>query len=78
MEAQWKIAFRFLVHSATGLLIRRPRPRTGMWSDLRQRLERLWQWSQKSRAERRAAEVRARFWAEVREGQHEAEGQSRP
>jgi hypothetical protein len=29
-------------------------------------------------AERRAAEARARFWAEVREGQREVKGRLRP
>jgi hypothetical protein len=39
-----------------------------MWNDLREVLVRLWHWSQKSAAERRAAKVRARFWADVRAG----------
>jgi len=41
-------------------------------------LARLWQSPQKSSAEQRAAAVRARFWAEVREGQREAKARSRP
>jgi hypothetical protein len=52
-----------------------------MRRDLRQVLEQLWRWSQKSSAERRVAKTRARFWAEVREGQREAEvrnGESQP
>ena len=47
-----------------------------MWNDLREVLVRLWQWSQKSAAERRVAEARARFWAGVREGEREAEAKS--
>ena len=49
-----------------------------MWKRLRQVLARLWHWSRKSPAERRAATTRARFWAEMREGQREAEARSRP
>jgi hypothetical protein len=49
-----------------------------MWKDLRDVLVRFWQWSQKSAAERRVAKERARFWAGVREGEREAEAQSRP
>ena len=45
---------------------------------LREVLVRLWQWSQKSAAERRVAKERARFWAGVREGEREAESHSRP
>jgi hypothetical protein len=48
-----------------------------MWNDLREVLVRLWHWSQKSAAERRAAKVRARFWADVRAGEREAEAHSR-
>jgi len=44
---------------------------------VRRVLARLWRWSQKGRAERRAAETRARFWADAREGQLEAEARSR-
>ena len=44
-----------------------------MWKRLRQALRRLWQRSQSSPDERQAAKLRARFWAEVREGQREAE-----
>jgi hypothetical protein len=44
---------------------------------MRQLLARLWRWSQRGRAERRAAEARARFWTELREGQREAEAHSR-
>jgi hypothetical protein len=49
-----------------------------MWKRLRDALGRLWRWLQKSPAERRASRTRARFWAEVREGQREAEAHSRP
>ena len=49
-----------------------------MWEGLRQALARLWKRSQKGRAEARAVEARARFWAELREGQREAEAHSRP
>jgi hypothetical protein len=52
--------------------------RTSMWKVLRRVLARLWRWSQTDPAERRAARTRARFWAEVREGQREAEARSRP
>ena len=48
-----------------------------MWNDLREVLVRLWQWSQKSAAERRVGKARARFWADVREGEREAEARSR-
>ena len=49
-----------------------------MWKRLRRALLRLWQRSQEAPGERRTAKARARFWAEVREGQREAETQSRP
>ncbi len=49
-----------------------------MWKRLHQALWRLWQRSQTGPDERRAAEARARFWAEMREGQREAETHSRP
>lgn len=49
-----------------------------MWKYFREVLVRLWQWSQKSAAERRVAKARARFWAGVREGEREAEANSRP
>jgi len=41
-------------------------------------LWRLWRWSQSGPEERREARARARFWAEVREGQREAKAHSRP
>jgi len=43
-----------------------------MWRGLRHGLWRLWRRSQKGREERRTLKARARFWAEVREGQREA------
>lgn len=39
---------------------------------------RLRQWLSKSRAERRVAAARDRFWSEVAEGRREAESRSRP
>ena len=41
-------------------------------------LSRLWQRLQKGPGERRTAKARTRFWAEVREGQREAEAHSQP
>jgi hypothetical protein len=49
-----------------------------MWKRLRHALSLLWRRSQTGPDERRAAKARARFWAEVREGQREAEARSRP
>jgi hypothetical protein len=49
-----------------------------MWKRLKDALGRLWRWAKKSPAERRAARVRARFWADLRAGQREAEARSRP
>ncbi len=57
---------------------RYPWHRTSMWKGLGQLLMRLWLWSQKSSAERRVVNTRARFWSEVREGEREAEDRSRP
>jgi hypothetical protein len=48
-----------------------------MWKRLRHALWRFWRRPQTSLGERRVAEARARFWAEVREGQREAEARSR-
>jgi hypothetical protein len=47
-----------------------------MWEDLRQMLARLWRRPQQSSDERRVIEARERFWAEVREGEREAEAKS--
>ena len=49
-----------------------------MWKRLCYALSRLRRRSQRDADERRAAKARARFWAEVREGQREAEAHSRP
>jgi hypothetical protein len=49
-----------------------------MWKRLRHALWRLWRRSKRGPEERRAAKARARFWAEVREGEREAEAHSRP
>jgi hypothetical protein len=49
-----------------------------VWKRLNDALRRLWRWSQTSSDERRKAKARARFWSEVREGQREAEANSRP
>jgi hypothetical protein len=43
-----------------------------MWKQLRHALSRLLRRSQQGLNERRTAEARARFWAELREGQREA------
>jgi hypothetical protein len=48
-----------------------------MWERLRHLLRRLWRRSQRGLKESREAKARARFWAEVREGQHEAASHSR-
>jgi hypothetical protein len=47
-----------------------------MWRRLRPMLSHLWRRLQKGRGERRTAEARTRFWAEVREGQREADAHS--
>lgn len=50
---------------------------TPHWNDIAKRLRscavRGWNWSQKGSRERRLLKERARFWHEVRDGQHEAE-----
>ena len=48
-----------------------------MWKGLEDALQRLSEWSQRTRAERRAAKVRARFWVDLRAGQREAEARAR-
>jgi len=48
-----------------------------MWKRLCQALWRLWQQSQGGAEERRTAKARARYWAEVREGEREARAHSR-
>jgi hypothetical protein len=54
------------------------RTAASMCDGLRRILARLRQWIQKGHAERRGARARARFWADVREGEREAEERSRP
>jgi len=49
-----------------------------MWKRLRSALLRFWQRSQEGSQERHAAKARARYWAEVREGEREAKIHSRP
>jgi hypothetical protein len=49
-----------------------------MWKRLHHALRPLWRLSQRDRAEGRVANDRARFWAEVRRGQREAEANSDP
>ena len=49
-----------------------------MWRQLRHVLSSLWRGSQTGPDERRTAKARARFWAEVREGEREAEAASSP
>lgn len=48
-----------------------------MLTHLRRILERLWHRFKQGAAERRTVDARARFWAEVREGEREAEARSR-
>ena len=49
-----------------------------VWGQLRRLLERLWRSSPKdSTRELRSTDARARFWAEVREGEREAEHATR-
>lgn len=47
------------------------------WKRLRRVLARLLRWSRRSRDERRSGAARARFWAEAREGEREAEARAR-
>lgn len=48
-----------------------------MWKRLRDAVRRLWRLSRRGHDERRVAEARARFWTDVRQGQREAEANSR-
>ena len=48
-----------------------------MWNRLRPLLTGLWRRLRKGHDERRVARERTRFWAEVREGQREAEAHLR-
>ena len=54
-----------------------PRLETDMWKRVYDVLWRLLRRSQRGSDERRAAAARVRFWAEVREGEREAESHSR-
>jgi len=47
--------------------------RNDMLKKLRSFVMRGWNWSQKGSRQRRLLKERARFWSEVRDGQHEAE-----
>ena len=49
-----------------------------MWTWLRRTLASLRRMVKRGRDERRTVEARERFWAEVREGEREAETRSRP
>ena len=49
-----------------------------MWKRVRRVPGRLMRWSQRGRDERLVAEARARFWAEVRDGEREAAARTRP
>ena len=49
-----------------------------MWTRLSESLHRIWLMLHRGADERRAGKARARFWAEVREGQQEADGAFRP
>jgi len=49
-----------------------------LWLRTRRALSNLWRRMTKRRSERRSAVARARFWSELREGEREAEAQSRP
>jgi hypothetical protein len=44
---------------------------------VRQLVGRVWRWMRKGHDERRTVRERARFWAEVRAGEREAEAQVR-
>jgi hypothetical protein len=48
-----------------------------MWRRLHDAFRRLWRQSRRARDDGRLAENRARFWAEVQQGQREAEADSR-
>jgi hypothetical protein len=48
-----------------------------MWNRLSRLLARLRRWSHPNRDECRSPAARARFWAELRKGEREAEARSR-
>jgi hypothetical protein len=47
-----------------------------MWEELRQILANLWRRPQEGSEQRRVIKERERFWADVREGEREAEARS--
>jgi len=49
-----------------------------MSATLSESLQHIWLWLNRSAEERRREKARARFWAEVREGQREADVSFRP
>lgn len=51
---------------------------SGLWKRLHRVLARFGRSSQKGHDGRRPAVARERFWAEVREGEREAEARARP
>lgn len=48
-----------------------------MWIALRDGFERAWDWLRSGVEENREARTRARFWNAVREGEREAEAESK-
>jgi hypothetical protein len=52
--------------------------RFNLWERLQRALAGIGRWSHKGRDERRSATARARFWAEARAGEREAEAHGRP
>jgi len=54
------------------------RRETDMWKLVRDAIQNLCLWLRESVEERRAAQARAQFWAELRAGQREAEARLRP
>lgn len=51
---------------------------TRMWTRLTESLQRIWLALHRGSEEQREERARARFWAEVREGQREADSESLP
>jgi hypothetical protein len=49
-----------------------------MWDEISESLHRIWRMLDKGADDRRREKARARFWAEVREGQQEADVEVRP
>ncbi len=54
------------------------RRKAAPWQRARRALQRLWQRSQRRPRQRRVEKSRARFWAELREGEREAEARRVP